>query len=312
MDGKGEVDYSENVVRLPRDWVGPLEELVPIGPRARARARESQAQPERGDDSGSSPERGEGIHEASDFWGEGSADLHHAIQGPPLDPAELAIGAPLAAHSNATSRRRGTARHRRPLIRGTSLAAACALLVAITIGVVTVLRPGVTSRHAATGATASGSLVDFGTVRSALDSGISGVGVQITRLSQRARARTAHHRDSVVYRRVQRDVELDASEVRRAAVRAQAQAASSARASTAREENDAPSTAATISTEAASTGAEDTGSGVSTGSAGSPSGGGSTATAAGSSSGGGSAAASAGPTGVGEATGGCTPKCHQH
>lgn len=52
---------ASNVVRLPRDWLGPREELIPFGPRA----SESPAAP--------SP---------SDFWGEHSADMHHALQGP--------------------------------------------------------------------------------------------------------------------------------------------------------------------------------------------------------------------------------------
>jgi hypothetical protein len=60
-DGTGE-DGAENVVRLPRDWVGPPEELVPMGSRARARERE------------------EIIPGADDFWGEGAAAVHGAIQ----------------------------------------------------------------------------------------------------------------------------------------------------------------------------------------------------------------------------------------
>ena len=70
---------EENVIRLPREWVGPLEELVPIGPGARARAAQREAE--------------SGMPTAADaFWSEDSAALHDAVQAPPgpargrLDP----------------------------------------------------------------------------------------------------------------------------------------------------------------------------------------------------------------------------------
>ena len=40
----GDQGATENVVRLPRDWLGPRDELVPIGPRARA-AKPPDAEP---------------------------------------------------------------------------------------------------------------------------------------------------------------------------------------------------------------------------------------------------------------------------
>ena len=52
---------QSNVVRLPRDWLGPREELIPFGPRATQSAS---------------------VPSPSDFWGERSADMHHALQGP--------------------------------------------------------------------------------------------------------------------------------------------------------------------------------------------------------------------------------------
>jgi hypothetical protein len=80
MDGTGE-DGADNVVRLPRDWLGPPEELVPMG--SRARARESE----------------ETVPGADDFWGEGAAAVHGAIQPsarhtdaavtPPAPPAHI-------------------------------------------------------------------------------------------------------------------------------------------------------------------------------------------------------------------------------
>ena len=36
-EGDGDERTTENVVRLPRDWLGPRDELVPIGSRACAR-----------------------------------------------------------------------------------------------------------------------------------------------------------------------------------------------------------------------------------------------------------------------------------
>lgn len=61
-DGRGDDRRSDNVVRFPRDWIGPEEELVPVGP------------PPRGED--------ELPASAADFWGEESGALQHALQGP--------------------------------------------------------------------------------------------------------------------------------------------------------------------------------------------------------------------------------------
>ncbi|MEA2159666.1 MAG: hypothetical protein QOD66_2046 [Solirubrobacteraceae bacterium] len=60
-------------MRLPRDWLGPREELVPFGPSADAAAPPPSA---------------------SDFWGEQSAALQHALQGPEPDSAIVAPGSP--------------------------------------------------------------------------------------------------------------------------------------------------------------------------------------------------------------------------
>ncbi len=70
MEGRrsegGEHEAQPNVVRLPRDWLGPRDELVPFGPRARTPA----------DDRPTS---------AADFWGEQSAAIHDALQAPDQD-----------------------------------------------------------------------------------------------------------------------------------------------------------------------------------------------------------------------------------
>src|SRR5579884_3034182 len=67
----GDADQS-NVVRLPVDWIGPREDLVPFGPSADQH-----------------PDMALG---ADAFWGEQAASLHQAIEA----PAEVAA-APAAA-----------------------------------------------------------------------------------------------------------------------------------------------------------------------------------------------------------------------
>jgi hypothetical protein len=59
-------------VRLPRDWLGPRDELVPFGPRAESEAPDPPAT-ETGSDAPPS---------ADDFWGERSAAIHGALQAP--------------------------------------------------------------------------------------------------------------------------------------------------------------------------------------------------------------------------------------
>jgi hypothetical protein len=63
---------TENVVRLPRDWLGPREELVPIGSRARAVDASDQDPTEAI------------LPNAASFWGEDSGSLQSPMQ-PPAD-----------------------------------------------------------------------------------------------------------------------------------------------------------------------------------------------------------------------------------
>ena len=58
-----------NVVRLPREWLGPPEELIPFGPSAGATAEER-----------SEPPRQEAAGPFPDFWGEESAVLQGVIE----------------------------------------------------------------------------------------------------------------------------------------------------------------------------------------------------------------------------------------
>ncbi len=62
--GEAEPKSQADVVRLPRDWLGPREDLVPFGPRAVSLDRDA-APPS-----------------AEDFWGEGAAAIHDALQPP--------------------------------------------------------------------------------------------------------------------------------------------------------------------------------------------------------------------------------------
>ncbi len=81
-DSGGATRNDGNVIRLPRDWLGPREELVPIGPAARERAARRDA------DDGLPPP-------ADAFWSEDSAALHDAVQAPSTDPP-FGLVAPVA------------------------------------------------------------------------------------------------------------------------------------------------------------------------------------------------------------------------
>ena len=61
-------ETSNKVVRLPRDWLGPPEELVPFG--------QSVPPPTEPDVAGFAP---------NDFWGERAAAIHSAIQAPEVE-----------------------------------------------------------------------------------------------------------------------------------------------------------------------------------------------------------------------------------
>jgi hypothetical protein len=62
---------SDKVVRLPRDWLGPREHLVPFGTAA---SPVTESEP-----AGLAPS-------ADDFWGERSAAIHDAVQAPETPP----------------------------------------------------------------------------------------------------------------------------------------------------------------------------------------------------------------------------------
>jgi hypothetical protein len=77
-DGREPTEAESNVVRFPRDWIGPREDLVPIG-RA-----DPQAQP--ADPAADRPARTASAFttppSADDFWSEDSAAVQDALQAP--------------------------------------------------------------------------------------------------------------------------------------------------------------------------------------------------------------------------------------
>jgi hypothetical protein len=121
-EGGGDQDQQQaNVVRLPRDWLGPREELVPIGAAGGGPPR-SASDPEAGAPRVWPPT-------AHDFWGEDSAALHDAMQAPP--EAEQSV-AWTAEHARSIPRPRP--RTLRWAAAVTASAAALALVVSLIGG----------------------------------------------------------------------------------------------------------------------------------------------------------------------------------
>jgi hypothetical protein len=110
--GAGE-ESASNVVRLPRDWLGPRDKLVPFGPRAQSSGAADDRKS--GETDGLNSDWPPG---AADFWGEGSAAVQHALQGP----------GDVSERSAQDTGRRGPARAARAVSwlvgRGRALAAA--------------------------------------------------------------------------------------------------------------------------------------------------------------------------------------------
>jgi hypothetical protein len=136
--GDGDERTTENVVRLPRDWLGPRDELVPMGSRARTAETLDDASVE------SLPPT------AASFWDEDSGSLQAAMQAP-ADPAggqcEPADALPSARRPRARRLYRGLARPRLPrsltraagFPRGRSTAAVAGLLTASVVVILAVI-----------------------------------------------------------------------------------------------------------------------------------------------------------------------------
>jgi hypothetical protein len=97
-------DSDDNVVKFPRDWLGPREELVPFGPSA-----------------GTAPPDDELPRSADDFWGEQSSAVHDAVRAPnghaPLNGDPESFGARDGAIGPARRRDPGDGRLRGSLSR---------------------------------------------------------------------------------------------------------------------------------------------------------------------------------------------------
>jgi len=127
---------ASNVLRFPRDWFGPTEDLIPVGPRARGAGAV-----ELGVDEPGLPV----LTTAEDFWGEGSAAIQHAVQA----PRDRAVGPPAAQPAApaphwrpefpAVERAMGQRRPKRRHVAAASVLMAC---VAGVLGVVWGPPPG--------------------------------------------------------------------------------------------------------------------------------------------------------------------------
>ena len=112
-EGTAEARPDDNVVRLPRDWLGPREELVPLAI---------------GGDSAGDLERDAAPPGADDFWGEGSAAVQSALLGPTSAPRHAAPAAERRPAAPAAPRRR-------LLLAGPVVALAAAVIaVAVALG----------------------------------------------------------------------------------------------------------------------------------------------------------------------------------
>jgi len=90
QSGKDDPEGGATILRFPRDWFGPPEELVPFGPRAAGQVmaeREGSGPPEGAPEE---PDADPGSTPADAFWTEEAAAVHDAV-----DAAEpFGIGGP--------------------------------------------------------------------------------------------------------------------------------------------------------------------------------------------------------------------------
>jgi hypothetical protein len=110
---------ASKVVRLPRDWLGPREKLVPFG--RPATTREADLVPAQS--TSASALIPEPPPSAADFWGERSAAIHDVVQAPEAD----------ATATRPTRRVAAPARRRAAAAAGLAIAAATALAL-VSVG----------------------------------------------------------------------------------------------------------------------------------------------------------------------------------
>jgi hypothetical protein len=122
-DGGNGARSDDNVVRLPRDWLGPREELVPFGP-ADAEGRDSR----------------NGMPTADDFWGEESSAMQSVLETPARSSASARFAPRLrGGRSGAWS----AARARIQLAAQRALSARRTILAVLTVAALVTL--GITS-----------------------------------------------------------------------------------------------------------------------------------------------------------------------
>ncbi len=139
-------------MRLPRDWLGPREELVPFGPRAASPgpdeppSTDDDAVPTAGEapptadelTDDAAPTAGEAPPSAEDFWGERSMAVHGALQAPAdWAPVDLAPADPNPTPSSRVGLRAIRLRRfdRRTVAAATAGLAAAAVTVLAVVSI---------------------------------------------------------------------------------------------------------------------------------------------------------------------------------
>jgi hypothetical protein len=126
-EGGEKAKTAEKVVRLPRDWLGPREDLVPFGRRASAPAPESSP----------SALSSQAPPSAADFWGERSAAIHGALEVPA--DAQANLGADSSGRLAAARLHRFVPRFGpRTVVAVTGLAICAATVAVLATGVLAI------------------------------------------------------------------------------------------------------------------------------------------------------------------------------
>ncbi len=296
-DSGGLTRNEENVIRLPREWLGPPEELVPVGPAARARAAQRELD-------GATPPA------ADAFWSEDSAALHDALQAPP-DPSPEHLEPPVGLVAPVAGRRMPTLR-RLPTFRlglGTGRVPRWWAVVAVPIvALVVIAAIGAHQGPASHPAAPQDSASQSGTAAHQGAAGHGNTPARHAPLSKTAlggsstdrmptRAARRHHPTVRTGTRARTRASGSARHTTRTRHKSRPQTSSRSPAPTVTEAAASPSTASSPSTSAAST---------------APSGSSAPAESTASSAqaeGSKRASGPAGPTGIGSITDGCNPKC---
>jgi hypothetical protein len=150
-EARGNRDPADNVVRFPREWLGPREELVPFGPT-------TEPPVDRADPADSA------ANNAADFWGEDSANLQGVVESPTGELDDSTPGSPLGVMAaSGTTIRRAVAllrtavsvSPRRGLLIGAGFLALLLVIVGSVLGAGGSARPARAHRHAISAASIS-------------------------------------------------------------------------------------------------------------------------------------------------------------